>query len=229
MRSSETEQGNSNDVLVLNARELEPFEIGARLDALLCYPTWSSERQLQIADAICAELVSYSIEVDSSRKADLTSRYPQYTKDRRRTALGSLHERREKALTFGQAFLPLLKQAATGELPILYGERRELSISEIVRFIWPPREDGAEINYADRLHDRQRELRSYRTIAHLAAAYEYVARQRSGPNQAAALDYQDLGLHRDLVRRAHEFAGYFRGIPTLMPIGNRLLDIEWRD
>ena len=229
MRSSETEQGSSNDVLVLNARELEPFEIGARLDALLCYPTWSSERQKQLADAICAELVSYSIEVDFSRKADLISRYPRYTKHRRRTALGSLHERREKALTFGQAFLPLLKKAATGELPILYGEQRELSISEVARFIWPPREDGAEINYADRLHDRQRELRSYRPIAHLAAAYQYFARQRSGPNQAAALDYQDLDLHCDLVQRANEFAGYFRSVPALRPIGDQLLDIEWRE
>ena len=229
MHSGRKEQGRAKHSLLLDTQELEPFEIGARLDALLCYPTWSPERQQQIADAICAELVSYSIEVDSGRKGDLTDRYPRYTKHRRRTALGSLPDRREKALTFGQAFLPLLKQAATGELPILYGEQRELSISEIARFIWPPREEGAEINYADRLHDRQKELRSYRPIAHLAAAYQYFARQRSGPNQAAPLDYQDLSLHRDLVRRAHEFAGYFRGIPALRFIGNQLLNIEWRD
>ena len=72
MRSRPTKEARSNGLLVLDARELEPFEIGARLDALLCYPTWSADRQQKIADAICAMLVAYTIACEPSRKNDLS-------------------------------------------------------------------------------------------------------------------------------------------------------------
>lgn len=229
MANDPTEQVRSNAVLVLDKRLLKPFEIGARLDALLCYPTWSFQRQQQIADAICTVLVTHSIRVDPSRKGDLTRQYPQYSKERRRTALGSLDERRKKTLTFGAALLPLLKNEAIGKLPIFQGQERELTGVEVARHLWPPREGGTEVNYEERLHDRQRELRSYRPIAHLAAAYQYIARERSGSNKEAAFDYQDNDLHQDAVWRASEFAGYFRAVPALKAIGDRLIDIEWRE
>lgn len=229
MRTNRTKQAKSNDVLVLDAREMAPFEVGVSLDVLLCYPTWSPDRRQDISNAICAEIVAFWIELEPNRKAELFAAYPQYRKAEARGSLGTLMQRHEKALTFGQAFLPLLKEAATGQLPILDGAMRKLSISEIARFIWPPRENGNEINYEERLHDRKRELRDSYPIAHLAASYQYAARERSGPNQAASLDYQDLELHRAIVTRANEFAGYFRVAPALKTIGDRLIEVEWRD
>lgn len=223
VRGTLAKQARSNEVLVLDTRELAPFEIGVNLDVLLCYPTWSAGRRQNIVNAICAELVAYWIELEPDRTAELVAAYPKYRKSKARGALGSLMERHEKALTFGQAFLPLLKEGATGELPILNGEKRELSISEIARFIWPPQENGNEVNYEGRLHDRKKELRNFYPIAHLAAAYQYAARERSATNQPGQLDYQDLEFHRALVTRANEFAGYFRAAQALNAIADQLI------
>ena len=130
----------------------------------------------------------------------------------------------------GLSFLPLLKKAAMGELPILRGVMKELSQAEIARFNWPPGEQGAEINYQSRLNDRQRHgLRKYYPVAHLAAAFQYMARERSGTEAAAPLDYQNVGLFRDVVRRANEFAGYFATMPKWQNIASALVHIEWRE
>lgn len=216
--------------VVLDLRVLKPFEIGARVDALLCYPTWSFDKQQAVADAICATLVAHSISEDPSRKADLWRRFPKYKKSVSRASLATREDRRRDALTAGLAFLPLLKKAAIGGLPILRGRTGELSRAEIVRFIWQPREEGAEVNYDSRLNDRQRHgLREYYPVAHLAAASEYIARERSGTEPAAAFDYQDIDLYREVVRRANEYAGYFAAIPRLGNIAAALIHIEWRE
>jgi hypothetical protein len=215
--------------MVLDASALAPFEIGARLDALLCYSTWSAQRRQKLGDAICAEVIAYTIEVEPHRKRELWAQYPQYRKSRARSALSSLSSRRNKALKVGLAFLPLLKKAATGELPILNGHQRELSQAKIGRFLWPEWNGGADFDYDQWLQDRMKEWRSYHPIAHLASAYQFIARERAGPNEAAAIDYQDLDLHRDVVRRANEFAAHFRAMPRLRRIASQLIDLHWRE
>ena len=222
-------QVDSKQLAVFDVTSSAPFEIGARLDALLCYPTWSADRRRKVSDAICADLLAYTVEVEPHRKRELWARYPQYRKSRARSALSSLPSRRDKALRFGLAFLPLLKKAATGEVPILNGNQRELSQAEIGRFLWPEWNGGADFDYDQWLHDRMKEWRSYHTIAHLAAAYQYIARERAGPNEAAAIDYQDLDLHRDVVRRANEFAAHFRAAPRLKRIAAQLIGLRWRE
>jgi len=68
------------------------------------------------------------------------------------------------------AFLPLLKLAATGELPILKGHVGELSLNKIAHFLWPAREAGFEEKYEDRAHDRLRHgVRRYYRIARKSA------------------------------------------------------------
>lgn len=216
--------------LVLDLGVLKPFEIGARVDALLCYPNWSFNKQQRVADAICASLVAHSIADDPSRKADLWRRFPRYKKSASRASLATIQDRRDDALTAGLAFLPLLKKAAIGELPILRGRQKELSFREIARFLWPPRGGGAEVNYESRLNDRQRHgLRKYYPVAHLAAASQYIAQERSGTEPAAPFDYQDIDLYREVVRRANEYAGYFAAIPRLGNIADALIHIEWRE
>lgn len=212
--------------VILDSRALQPFEIGARLDALLCYSTWSAERRERIADAICARLFAFSIAQDPALKSELSRKYPRYAKQNR-TRLNSLDGRREKALRVGMAFLPILKEPATGELPLLHGQKRRLTLAEIVRFIWPERQRGPDFVYEDWLKDREKDVRLYRPIAHLAAAYQWIARERSGDQPSASFDYQDLDLHREAVRRANEFAGYFRSSPALKNIAERLIPLEW--
>ena len=130
----------------------------------------------------------------------------------------------------GLSFLPLLKKAAMGELPILRGVTKELSQAEIARFNWPPGEQGAEINYQSRLNDRQRHgLRKYYPVAHLVAAFQYMARERSAFGAAAAIDYQDAEFWRELVRRANGYAGNFAAMPKWQNIASALVRIEWRE
>ena len=192
--------------------------------------TFPSVTGQAIADAICATIVAYSIAEEPSRKADLWRRFPKYKKSVSRASLATLQDRRDDALTAGLAFLPLLKKAAIGELPIFRGRKGELSRAEIARFMWPSREQGAEINYDSRLNDRQRHgLRRYYPVAHLAAAFQYIARERSGTEPAAPFDYQDIGLYREVVRLANEYAGYFAAIPRLGNIADALIHIEWRE
>lgn len=229
MASNRQKQVGSHGAMVLDTGELEGFEIGARLDSLLCYPTWSAERRQKIADAICAKLLAYSIRVEPEHKRELQLRYPQYRPSKNRTKFDSLQGRRDKALRIGLAFLPKLKEPATGELPKLYGESRQLTLTEIVRFLWPERQSGPNFVYEDWLKDREKEIRAYRPIAHLAAGYQWIARERSGNEPAAGFNYQDIDLHREAVRRANEFAGYFRTTPDLKKIADQLIPIEWRE
>ena len=225
MRSSPTKQVECLTSVTLDNGLLEPFEIGALIDAVLCYSTWPAERVKDVATSICADVVQCWAETTP----EIRGEYPHYKKSLNRTSLRSLHHRREKALKFGLAFLPMLKEAATGDLPILSGRQRALSEAEIVRFIWPEPAAHRDFSYDQWLHDKRRELRDHRPIAHLAAAYQYIARERSRRNEAAAFDYQDLDFHREAVRRANKFACYFRAVPALKAIGDRLISIEWRD
>lgn len=214
--------------IVLDTNTMAPFEIGAQLDALLCYSTWSMARQQGFADAICADVLAYAVQMEPDRSVELYEAWPQYRKGRNRASLAALHNRRDEALEVGLAFLPVLKQPAIGELPILFGERRPLSTAEIARFIWPPREDGHEVNYESRLHDNLKLLRKMRPIAHLAAAYQYIARTRAGREQAGSFDYQDLDFHREAVRRANFYADCFHSVGALTKIASKLIVIEWR-
>lgn len=230
MAAKVKKQASVGQPWILDPTVSRSFEIGARLDALLCYPTWSHQRQRRIADAICASIIGHSIAVDPSRKAELWSAFPAYRVSQSRASLETLSERRDDALFAGVAFLPLLKNAAIGELPILRGRRRELSIAEIARFLWPPIDQGPESDYEDHVHDRKRHgIRRYYPVAHLAAAYQYVAHERSGDEGAAAFDYQDLAFHREVVRRASEYAGYFSAMPMWANIANALIPVIWRE
>src|SRR5579884_1687641 len=222
------EQEIFRERVILDTRALEPFEIGARLEALLCYSMWSVERRERIADAICARLFAFSIAQDPTLKEELSRKYPRYAK-RNRTKLHSLDGRREKALRVGVAFLPMLKEPATGELPELCGKKRRLTLAETVRFIWPERLGGPDFVYEDWLKDREKDVRLFRPIAHLAAAYQWIARERSGDGRSATFKYDDLDLHREAVRRANEFAGYFRGTPALQSIAEQLIELDWRE
>jgi hypothetical protein len=154
------EQATVGERVVLDTRVLHPFEIGARLEALLCYSKWSAERREKIADAICARLFAFTIAQDPTLKRELSRKYPRYAKHNRTNWFRWMAGARK---CFGlAAFLPMLKEPATGELPELYGEKRKLTLEQIVRFIWPVRPGGPNFVYEDWLKDREKDVRADR-------------------------------------------------------------------
>lgn len=124
-----------------------PFEIGARLDAALCYPNFDPDRQMKFANAICARQFEQWMALEPHRKDELQPVLREYRKFAERASLSKLEERRKKALVAGQSFLPLLKKAMTGQLPILTGKYINLSRNKIAAYLWPPLDGGHEINY----------------------------------------------------------------------------------
>lgn len=214
-------------VLSLNVRDNAPFEIGAMLDVVLCYPTFTPERQVKIANALCARLVKEWIALEPHRAVELRAPLREYRRVSGRASCGMLEKRRQKSLIAGQSFLPLIKQAAYGELPVLEGVNRQLSRHQIASQLWPAMEGGYEENYESRLRDRkENDIWPWYSVAHLAAAYEGLARLGAGHEEGSEFDYQDLNFHIRAVMLASEFARHFRTVPQLADIAGKLLNIE---
>lgn len=215
-------------VISLDARSQPAYEIGAQLDALLCYPSFSPERQLRIANAICAKLMRGWIALEPERREELQLLRRDYAAAANRASLGTLEKRRRQALVAGQSFLPMIKEAATGNLPVLNGIARELSRNEIATYLWSPREGGHEINYVSRLRDRkENDIWPWYPVAHLAAAYQALARLGAGPDDDVPFDYQDLEFHRRAVMLADAFAEFFMASPQVAKIAANLIRIEF--
>ena len=219
--------GLPNMTLILDPSRNVPYEIGAMLDVALCYPKLSADHQLRIANALCAELVAGWLELEPHRVEEIRPLLRGYRQVAHRASCAKLNQRREKAMIAGQSFLPLIKERALGELPILNGKSGKLSRQQIASHLWPVPKGGFEDNYVSRLHDRKRnDILPWYPVAHLAAAYQFLARHLSGKEQASGFDYQDLGLHVLAVMLAAKFADYFRATPGLASIATKLRDIE---
>jgi len=212
--------------IVLDLSCHEPWEIGAQLDAILCYPNFSRERQCKIANAICAKLVDGWITLHRDRKKELLPLRKIYTEAAKRVSINTLEKRRKKALFAGHIFLPLIKKEATGHLPVLRGEIRDLPLVEIARFLSPPEEGGYEENYVTRLRNYQENnVWPWYPIAHLAAAYQALARLRAKEKDSASFDYQDIDFHKKVVMLCNIFAEYFRASRYTKKIAKNLIRI----
>ena len=213
--------------LILDPNRNVPYEIGAMLDVALCYPKLSADHQFRIANALCAELMAGWLELEPHRVEELRPLLRGYRQAANRASCATLNERREKAMIAGQSFLPLIKEQALGKLPIVKGKFGRLSRQQIASHIWPVLRGGFEVNYESRLHDRKRnDILPWYPVAHLAAAYQFLARHLSGKEEASVFDYQDLELHVLAVMLAAKFADHFRATPGLAGIATKLRNIE---
>lgn len=214
----------------LDARTRAPFELAARLEALLCYPHRTPSYRLKIEGAFCADVIKQMIESDPDCRSELRSRYPQYLRSDNRTSLGSLMKNREVATRAGMGFLALIKPAATGEPTRLNGKVGQPSFGAIGRYLNPPREDGKEIKYLERLHDWQAAgFRKYYPVAHLAAAYAALAREAALQSLPTNFHCDDLRSIKMIVGTATLFAQHIRATPELAAVAGQLVLIDMRE
>jgi hypothetical protein len=224
------EQVILRDRVVLNASALESFEIFAQLQALMCFPGSTPEVRDRIARGICADLIEQQCELEPELAASLRAAFPQYRKNRNRVSLDSHGERWSEALIAGWYFLVRLNKELTGEHPALNGTPEKVSGRDVVSNMFPAREDGFEENYESRIHDIERHLiRRHYPVAHLAAAFQAAAHAASPNSHAGEFDLHDLSFLRLVVSLARAFADRIRRMPELRRVGDRLIDLEWRD
>lgn len=214
--------------LALDMRCYEPFEIGARLDMLLTYPRASPARMERLVQAACADQIAATIDAFPELPAELLAKYPAYGPRRVRVERKNIIALREDAHIVGTAILPFMKNAAIGETPLLPAAMTRMSIDQIIRYLWPRKAGEAEDVYADRLHDvERRRFRSHFPVCHLAAALQWVARERAAVGDLMSYDYQDIAFHRRWVAKANEMAGYIRATPPLALAASKLIDLVW--
>jgi hypothetical protein len=160
----------------------------------------------------------------------LRGSFPQYLKSRNRVSFGSHSEKWGEALIAGWYFLIRVNKEATGEYPAFNGAPEKASGRAVLSVMFPPREDGLEINYESRLHDIERHLvRRHYPVAHLAAAFQAAAHITSPVDYAGEFQIHNRAFHRALVSLAGGDAQGIRRTPELANVAEQLLELEWRD
>lgn len=224
------EQVQDVDTLLLDASQLEPFEIGARLEALLCHPEKPAEARQAFAHAVCADLIAQRSEKSAEEGEALWACFPQYLKSKNRKGLLNHSRRWGKALVAGSVFLKQLKAAGVRGTEAEHIGGAPLPLQGIANIMCPPHEGGAEIHYESRIHDWLRDdIRMFHPVAHLAAAYQYVARLGNPEGMGLDFKYNDLNFHRMIVQLAAVFTTYIRETPDLDRAASMLIPIEWRE
>lgn len=210
--------------LVLDTRQLEPFEIGARLDIAIAYPNVSSERTARLVRAACADQIKVTLVEEPSLRAKLLKQYPEYNPAKIRVGRKNARAHRDEALRAGSLLLPLIKRAALGQDPCVPPTMTRMKIDQIVPYLWPANPDEPDDIYFERLHSiKQRQVRSRYPFIHLAGALQMLARIDSRDHY----DCQDLDFLRKWVAASQLFARYIRNTPGLENVASKLIDIEW--
>lgn len=216
--------------VILDASALEPFEIFAQLQALMCCPKATPVHRERITRAICADLINQQCQLQPEIAAALRTRFPYYLISHNRVSFGSHAEKWGEALIAGWYFLIRMNKETTGEHPALNGTAGKVAGRAVVSAMFPAREDGLEINYESRLHDVQKHLiRRHYPVAHLAAAFQAAAHLRSPGGYVGEFDIHNLAFFRALVKLAGGYAECMRATPELANVSRQLLDLEWRD
>lgn len=224
------EQVIVRDRIVLDASVSEPFEIFAQLQALMCHPLSNQEERDRIARSICADLIEQQCELQPEIAATLRANFPQYRKSFNRVSLDTQGERWGEALIAGWYFLRRLDPDCASAGPDLVDNVNKSSGRDILRDMFPAREDGFEENYESRLHDLEKHLiRRHYPIAHLAAAFQAAANVTSQGGHAGEFEIHSLEFLRALVKLAGGFAEAIRRAAQLRKIADQLIDVEWRE
>lgn len=214
--------------LLLDTSFLEPWEIAARLDMLLAYPDVSRDRMTRLVNGVCADQIRVTIESFPELRDELLQKYPDYDPRTSRVESSNLPQLRDDTRLVGAAILSLIQQTATGKSPTLPPPMTQLSIDQLVRYLWPRLNGECEASYSERMHDyERRKLRRRFPVAHLSAALQYIARERAHNGEANTYDYQDLSFVRDWVARGNAIAEHIKATPALKLMASRLIQIDW--
>jgi len=128
----------------------------------------------------------------------------------------------------GRAVLTLIKATDTGQLPIFRGEQRHLTLDFTTQILWPRRANEDEETYLQRVHSlEQRKVRGHYPVAHLAAAWAYLANEMGPTGAPTVYSYLDRNFHRRWVAKANQFAESIRKTRGLENMAEQLIDIRW--
>lgn len=215
-------------IVEFDARNLAPFEIAARIDALLAEPCVSPKRHAALVRRLCNDQIAVALEAHNGRRAELQARYPQYDPAIDRTQTLALQGKREDAFRFGALVLALVAETALGRPAQLPLGCRSVSLDQMIPALWPRERDEDEDAYHTRVHNIERlKVRARYPVAHLAAAMQWAARELHAGAGKAVWDYQDLGFLRNLIAQACHFAGLIRATAGLENMAIRLIELRW--
>ncbi|KUO56876.1 MAG: hypothetical protein APF78_05800 [Sphingomonadales bacterium BRH_c3] len=214
--------------LVLDTTRLEPWEIAAHLHIRLAYPDATAARTQRLINSVCADQIAMMIEKHPGNRTELLARFPTYNPRKVRTGRESIITNLEEAQRMGAAVLALVKETATGEPPVINGQPRQLSLDFIVQYLWPNSASAGENKYLAWVHDvEKRQIRTRYPMAHLAAALEWLAREKSAAGDLMEFVYEDLDFLRRWVSKACEIADYIRATPQLKGMAEKLINLTW--
>jgi hypothetical protein len=212
---------------LLDPNQLEPFEIGAALIAMLGFPgSHEIDARRGAFEALCADVVRATCEAEPQKAADLRDRFPTYAaidaresrrrlrtlrrrlRDRMfaaRMALGYFDEAtRHMFASMGEAYPDLKPETGDVELrptPLPNGLARH-SANALIQYHFPhANEDG----WQNREH---RMWHSSLPVIHFAVAVHVLGRHSQSGAETFAYNLDDLDLHRRVLALAevHETA-----------------------
>ena len=217
--------------LVLDTTQLEPFEIGAQLDALLSFPgELEDDRRRRVADAICARQIAITIEAFPERANALRRKYPKYLQRENRTSLKRLDFRRFRSLLTGFIAITFLKEAMTGEPLVLPAGVARRTVATMARYVLTRKDGEEEGRYLNRVEEFvRREWPHCRPVAHLSSAYlqEFRALREAEGVDMLEFDLQNFQFHRTVVDLAAKHAAHLRVNPRTPWAAGELVDIVW--
>lgn len=215
-------------IVEYDARVLAPFEIAARIDALLAEPFVSPKRHAALVRRLCNDQIAVELETHPGRRAELQASYPQFDPARDRTQTHAVHGKREDAFRVGALVLALVAETAIGRPARLPPGCRSVSLDHMIRALWPREHDEDEDTYFTRVHNIERlKVRTRYPVAHLAAAMQWAARELHAGAGTPVWDYQDLGFLKNLIAQACHFAMLIGATAGLENMACQLIELRW--
>jgi hypothetical protein len=216
-----------SQIYILDPTRHEPFEIGAKLVAILAFPGHQEiDARERAFEALCADVVRITCKTDRKHRAWWSARFPAYAaidaaESRRR--LRTLRRRLRDRMKAGQMALGFFDEAlrrmfasiaeahsdlkaqigdvAARPTPLPDGVARH-SLNALIRYQFPQSNDDGWHNQEHRI------WRPSLPVIHLAAAVHVLGRHFRPEAEAFAYNLDDLDLHRRVVALAtvHEEA-----------------------
>ena len=190
---------------LLDPDDMEDFEIGAWLVAILAFPG-ASEHDLRqaAAEALCAGMVRVTIEADPSVAEGCRATYPLYAsidprEERRR--LRTLNNRLKRRMVAARMSLGFLEQGITGEPPKLPEGMTGLNLDALSRLVQPQTYESDPQNLENRV------WRTSLPVIHLAAAMQWMLRYLNPGTDEANIGYplEDDDKHAFVIELAERY------------------------
>jgi hypothetical protein len=185
---------------LLNSTILEPFEIGAKLLAIACYPATDENDALQkAAEALCADTIRIKCTEYPESAQQWRDAYPAYSAiDEResRRRLRTFSNRLQRRMLAARMSLGFFERAITGKEPRLPNGMKRHSLNELSKLVMEQTHQSVPENFEHRI------WRPSRPVIHIAAAMQVIARASEPNSVAVGYPLDDLPLHRLVIEWA---------------------------